>query len=115
MILLDERPIGFLQSYRAADYAEEWPIDAEPGTAGLDLLVGEPDLVGRGLGPEILRAYAAQLFDDPTVTKVIAGVELDNTRSLRAFEKAGFVPGPVVGAGKDQRAPERLMVLRRRQ
>ena len=112
VILLDGRPIGFVQSYRAADYAEAWPVDAPPGAVGLDLLIGEPELTGRGLGAEILRLYAARLFESPEVTQMIAGVELTNERSLRAFEKAGFVAGRTLQVG-DARAPERLMTLRR--
>jgi RimJ/RimL family protein N-acetyltransferase len=112
LILLDGRPIGFIQSYRAADYAEVWPVDAPPGAVGVDLLIGEEGLTGSGLGPEILRLYAARLFEDPEVTQVVAGVELENERSLRAFEKAGFVPAATVQVG-DARAPERLMTLHR--
>ena len=112
LILLDGRPIGFIQSYRAADYEDVWPVSAPPGAFGVDLLIGEEELTGRGLGPEILRLYAARLFENPEVTQVIAGVEIENERSLRAFEGAGFVPGGTARVG-DARAPERLMTLRR--
>jgi aminoglycoside 6'-N-acetyltransferase len=112
LIVLDGRPIGFIQSYRAADYEELWPVGAPPGSFGLDLLIGEEELTGRGLGTEILRLYAAKLFEDPEVTQVMAGVELENARSLRAFEKAGFVPGKTVQVA-GERAPERLMTLHR--
>ena len=113
LILLDGRPIGFLQSYRAVDFADEWPVGAPPGAVGVDLLIGEEELTGRGLGPEILRAYTEQLFRDPAVSQVIAGVELENHASLRAFEKAGFVRGRVVHV-PGERAPEQLMVLERK-
>lgn len=112
VILLDGRPIGFIQSYRAEDYAAEWPVDAPPGAVGVDLLIGEEELTGQGLGPEILRAYTAELLRDPAVSQVIAGVELDNHASLRAFEKAGFVRGETVHV-PGERAPELLMVLAR--
>jgi aminoglycoside 6'-N-acetyltransferase len=113
MILLDGRPIGFIESYRAEDYAEQWPVGAPPGAVGVDLLIGEAELTGRGLGPEILRVYTASLLRDPAVSQVIAGVELENHASLRAFEKAGFVPGRVVHV-PGERAPEQLMVLERK-
>jgi aminoglycoside 6'-N-acetyltransferase len=112
VIVLDGRPIGFIESYRAADYAEEWPVGAPPGAVGVDLLIGEEELTGRGLGPEILRAYTARLLRDPAVSQVIAGVELENYPSLRAFEKAGFVRTRVVHV-PGERAPEQLMVLER--
>jgi RimJ/RimL family protein N-acetyltransferase len=113
VILLDGRPVGFLQSYRAADFADEWPVGAPPGAVGVDLLIGEEELTGRGLGPEILRAYTGQLLRDPAVSQVIAGVEIENRASLRAFEKAGFVRGRIVHV-PGERAPEQLMVLDRK-
>jgi aminoglycoside 6'-N-acetyltransferase len=113
IIELDGRPVGFIESYRAEDYAEQWPVGAPPGAVGVDLLIGEEELTGRGLGPEILRTYAAELLRDPAVSQVIAGVELENRASLRAFEKAGFAPTGVVHV-PCERAPEQLMVLERK-
>ena len=47
--------------------------------------------MGRGLGPEVLRAFISEVvFADEDTHAVVAGVEPANARSLRAFEKAGF-------------------------
>jgi aminoglycoside 6'-N-acetyltransferase len=112
LILLDGRPIGFLQSYRADDFADEWPIDAPGGTIGVDLLIGEQELTGRGLGAEILRAFTAETFADPEVPAIAASPEVANEQSIRVFEKAGFVRGGVLEPPAS-RAPEQLMLLRR--
>jgi aminoglycoside 6'-N-acetyltransferase len=113
VILLDGHAIGFLQSYRAADFADEWPVDAPPGSLGVDLLIGEEGLTGRGLGAEILRAFAAEAFRDPAVGALVASPEIANEASLRAFEKAGFVRGEIVEPA-ESRAPEQVMLLRRK-
>jgi aminoglycoside 6'-N-acetyltransferase len=91
-ILLDNRPIGLIQTYRVADYpAWEEIIRAGPGAVGLDLLIGEVDAVGRGLGPLVLAEFARTIaFADPGATALVATVEEENRRSWRAFEKAGF-------------------------
>jgi len=92
VILEDERPVGMIQTYRVGDHPE-WRelIDVEPEAAGVDLFVGEPDAVGRGLGPEILREFARTIvFSRPDTTAAVATVEESNRRSWRAFEKAGF-------------------------
>ena len=53
--------------------------------------IGEEDAIGRGLGPEILRAFISEVvFAQEGTHAVVAGVEPENMRSLRAFEKAGF-------------------------
>jgi aminoglycoside 6'-N-acetyltransferase len=92
VILEDDRPVGMIQTYRVADHPD-WGelVRAEPEAAGVDLFVGEPDAVGRGLGPEILREFARTVvFSRPETTALVATVEEANRRSWRAFEKAGF-------------------------
>jgi aminoglycoside 6'-N-acetyltransferase len=92
VIELDGAPIGMIQTYLVDDYPE-WKsvVGDEPDLAGVDLLIGESDLVGRGLGPQVLEQFARDVvFTQPGTTAVIATVEERNRRSWRAFEKAGF-------------------------
>ena len=112
VILEDERPVGMIQTYRVGDHPE-WRelIDVEPEAAGVDLFVGEPDAVGRGLGPEILREFARTIvFSRPDTTAAVATVEESNRRSWRAFEKAGFHH---VRDVEEDGLPNRLMRLDR--
>jgi len=92
VIVLEERRVGMIQWYRASDFPE-WeatPLLGE-GVAGIDLLIGEEDAVGRGLGPDVLRAFIEQIvFAEDGIHAVVAGIEPGNNRSIRAFEKAGF-------------------------
>lgn len=92
VIELDGVPVGMIQTYLVDDYPE-WKavVGDEPNLAGVDLLIGEPDLVGRGLGPEILEQFAREVvFANADTVAVVATVEEANRRSWRAFEKAGF-------------------------
>jgi aminoglycoside 6'-N-acetyltransferase len=92
VIVVDGRPVGMIQWYLVSDFPEwEEILDVGEGVAGVDLLIGEGDAIGRGLGPEVLRSFIAEVvFAKEKTHAVVAGVELGNTRSLRAFEKAGF-------------------------
>ena len=112
LIVLDDRPVGLIQTYLASDYPEwEAIVQVGPGVAGVDLLIGEPDLVGRGLGPRILAEFArGVVFADPGTTAVVATVEEPNRRSWRAFEKAGFRH---VRDVEEEGLPNRLMRLDR--
>ena len=112
LIVLDGRPVGMIQTYLASDYPE-WQeiVQVGDGVAGVDLLIGEPDLVGRGLGPRILAGFARDVvFADPGTTAVVATVEEPNRRSWRAFEKAGFRH---VRDVEEEGLPNRLMRLDR--
>jgi aminoglycoside 6'-N-acetyltransferase len=92
VIVADDRPVGMIQWYRVSDFPEwEEILHVGEGVAGVDVLIGEEDAIGRGLGPEVLRAFISEVvFANESTHAVVAGVEPGNTRSLRAFEKAGF-------------------------
>jgi aminoglycoside 6'-N-acetyltransferase len=112
LILRDERPVGMIQTYLVSDHPEwEEILHVGAGVAGVDLLIGEDDEVGRGLGPEVLRAFARDVvFARPETHACVAGVEPANRRSFRAFEKAGFRPGETY---EDEGRPHCLMRLDR--
>lgn len=92
LILLDGRRIGLIQTYLAADHPEwEAVVQVGKGVAGVDVLIGEPEMVGQGLGPQVLAEFVnTVVFARSDTHACIATVEEANTRSWRAFEKAGF-------------------------
>ena len=113
LIVVDGRPAGIIQTYLVAE-SPDWEeiVGAERGLAGVDLLIGEEELVGRGLGPEVLRAFAREVvFARPATHACVATVEEPNRRSWRAFEKAGFRH---VRDVEEDGLPHRLLRLDRR-
>ena len=91
VIVVDGRAAGLIQTY-----------DGE-----VDLLIGDEELTGRGLGPQVLAKFVDEIVATPVA---FAHVEEGNRRSWRAFEKAGFVHvSDVVEDGR----PHRLMRLDR--
>ena len=108
LIVAGARPFGMIQTYLVSDY-QEWEaiIQVGEGVAGVDILIGEEELIGRGLGPRILTEFAGDVITSPAV---IATVEEENRRSWRAFEKAGFRH---VRDVEEAGVPHRLMRLDR--
>ena len=115
LIVLDERPIGMIETYLVADNPDWGATIGEgedEGAAGLDLFIGEEDAIGRGLGPQVLAQFARDVvFARPETQAVVATVEEPNRRSWRAFEKAGFRHARDV---EEDGLPHRLMRLERR-
>jgi aminoglycoside 6'-N-acetyltransferase len=92
VILADQRPVGIIQTYRLDDNPEyAAAIGIEHG-AGVDLFVGDPAIVGGGFGSSVLRTFLRDVvwrcYSDVPVC--VAGPSVNNLRSQRAFEKAGF-------------------------
>lgn len=88
-IVVDGRAAGVIETYLVADHPE-WDevVQVGPDAAGVDLFIGELDLVGRGLGAEVLRAFVREVvFARPETTAAVATVEEANSRSWRAFER----------------------------
>lgn len=92
LILLDDRPVGFIQAYLVADHPDFAAlVGLAAGVAGVDLFVGEEELTGKGLGSEVLRAFVRDVvFAELATTACIADPDVRNEASIRAFEKAGF-------------------------
>lgn len=111
-IVLDGREVGMIETYLASDYPE-WNavVRVGEGVAGVDLLIGEPELLGRGLGAEVLAAFVREVvFASPGTRACVAAVDEENRRSWRAFEKAGFRH---VGEVEEEGRPHRLLRLER--
>jgi RimJ/RimL family protein N-acetyltransferase len=87
---LQDKPIGFIQYYRADQTGDSWRLNEMEGTVGIDQFIGEEDYINRGYGTEMIRQFIAKLFSDSTIKKIIIGVDKNNHRAIRCYEKAGF-------------------------
>lgn len=96
LALIDDKPVGYIQSWRPSDYArpewlEEapWLADVPPDTLGIDIFIGDSAQTGQGLGPAIIRSFAGTLFAEGA-PRLIIDPDPANRRAVRAYEKAGF-------------------------
>jgi aminoglycoside 6'-N-acetyltransferase len=96
VVVHDGRDAGLVQSYRTADHPD-WAATLAatghplPASAGIDYLIGEPDLVGHGVGTAAVIAFTSDVlarYHD--VDGVVAAPQLANRPSCRVLEKAGY-------------------------
>lgn len=64
--------------------------DIPTSAIDIDIMIGEFDALGQGLGSDAISLVANLALSDPTVPFVMACARLDNLASQRAFAKAGF-------------------------
>jgi RimJ/RimL family protein N-acetyltransferase len=98
----------FIQRHIAGNANSIWfSVDAQDGTyvgniwiwdlhwrhrrAEVRLFVGHPEYAMRGIGSAAIRQIATYAFATLGLQKLYAYVHASNTRSKRAFERAGFV------------------------
>ena len=91
-ILVGGRDAGMIQTYIVADYPDYAAlVGVGEDVAGLDLFLGEDELLGRGLGTEIIRRFVSEVvWSRAAAHACVADPDVENISSLRAFEKAGF-------------------------
>ena len=63
----------------------------EEGIVSVDIKIGEPSLWGQGLGTEAMRVFINYLFSQENILHITAQPGEWNRRSIRIFEKLGFV------------------------
>lgn len=95
IIELDHTPIGLIQRYLVDDdpaWSRALAVAGAPApSAGIDYLIGEQTLTGRGLGPLIVECLLLDTWRRyPTIVAVVVAVQQANRRSWRALEKGGF-------------------------
>ena len=94
---LGDEPIGFIQRYPIAAYAEyveelSRVCPVPPGALSIDYLIGDPAARGRGVGAAMIGAFVAESWDAyPAARDVVVPVAAGNHASWRALERVGFV------------------------
>ncbi|MGI5897291.1 MAG: GNAT family N-acetyltransferase [Oscillospiraceae bacterium] len=86
-----QRAVGFCQYYRYSQSGEDWqgnvPLE---GTYSVDYLLGEPALLGRGLGRQMVQALIEAVGCEPDARRIIVQPDPENLRSCNTLRAAGF-------------------------
>lgn len=98
VVTADGRDIGMFQRYRIAANPD-WLRALQPAgvegietAAGIDYLIGIPELVHRGIGTTAISQFSAEtLTAYPDVDRIVVTVDIDNRASWRALERASYV------------------------
>jgi len=98
VIEVDGGAAGFIQCYLIAGDPDGWAdvlhATGTPGVEtafGIDYLIGDPALTGRGIGSAAITEFTRLAFQRyPEVDSSLVTVSQGNAASWRALEKAGF-------------------------
>ncbi len=92
LIVADGTPVGYLcwQEPPQEELEAAGLTDLPRGLVDIDILIGEPDLLGQGVGSRALELLLAGLGSEPSVTFAGLGTSVSNTNAIRCYTKAGF-------------------------
>jgi len=92
LIVANRTPVGYLcwQEPPKQELEAAGLTDLPRGLVDIDILIGEPDWLGRGVGSQALELLLARLRDSPFVAFAVLGTSASNTSAIRCYEKAGF-------------------------
>ncbi len=95
VVCVDGRAVGYVQDYPLKADDEYAAKTGHPDAIGFDYLIGEHDLIGRGLGTRVIWEYLRDVLvpDYPDAPTFLASPDHRNTASLRALAKCGFTQG----------------------
>ncbi|CAN5668265.1 GNAT family N-acetyltransferase [soil metagenome] len=85
-------PVGWLQWYLLDDEPTWGPgLVPPPHTVALDLLIGDANRIGRGIGPAVIRRIGAEVARQvPGCTELWIDPNPRNERAVRAYAGVGF-------------------------
>jgi len=92
IILADRTPVGYLcwQTPSPTELAGAGLTDLPEGLVDIDILVGEPEMLGQGVGSKALELLLIRLHNQSSFSHAGLGTSVSNVRAIRAFERAGF-------------------------
>lgn len=104
MVLLDDAPLGYIQYYYLnpnLEADEAWLPKLPEHTVGIDQLIGDKNMLGKGYGTLFIAQFITYLSTvvDPKITTVIADPDAENYGAVKCYEKVGFVNMGVYNAG----------------
>lgn len=88
-------PIGYLQSFVVSSDDDLTVRCQDPDAIAFDYLIGDPELVDRGLGTEMIGRFCRDVLvpQYPGAPRFLAAPDARNYRSIRVLTKCGFVAG----------------------
>jgi aminoglycoside 6'-N-acetyltransferase len=88
IVSLAGRDFAYLQCYDLT--AWNCGFGAQPdGTRGIDVFIGEPDMIASGHGSALIRRFVGDRLA-AGAPRIVTDPDPENPRAIRAYEKAGF-------------------------
>ena len=93
VIEVHHRPAGYIQFYpwsSSVDEVRAMGLEIRAGAFGIDVFLGDAQLLDRGIGSRAVALLSAYLFRERAADQIAITTSVDNLRAQHAYRKAGF-------------------------
>jgi aminoglycoside 6'-N-acetyltransferase len=94
IVTVQGRDFAYLQCYDLTAWNSGFGAQPE-GTRGIDLFIGEADLIGRRHGSALIRHFVDERLA-AGAPRIVTDPDPANARAIRAYEKSGFTKDRIV-------------------
>ena len=104
--------VGFIEIIDPALEEEHYWGDCGPNLRAIDIWIGEPDYLNRGIGTQMMTDAIERCFSDGQVVAIINDPLVSNTAAIRFYRRLGFEFVENRRFGQDDCAVHRLTRVR---
>ena len=87
---VDDQPIGVVQIIDPANEETHYWGDVEENLRAIDIWIGEPDMLNKGYGTQMMKLATERCFATPEVTAIIIDPLVSNKDAIRFYKRLGF-------------------------
>lgn len=87
---VEGRSIGVVQIIDPANEETHYWGDVVENLRAIDIWIGEPDMLNKGYGSQMMKLGIERCFSEPEVKAIIIDPLVDNKNAIRFYERVGF-------------------------
>lgn len=117
IISINEQAIAYIQQYKISDYP--WPNQNLPQeiidhAAGIDLFIGNTELIGKGVGKQIISKFLEQKIW-PQFQYCLVDPDIKNIAAIKCYQKLNFNSYIIINSENElnQAIKLNLMILKK--
>ncbi|MFC0634106.1 GNAT family N-acetyltransferase [Brevundimonas balnearis] len=89
---VEGRPVGVMAVCDPHTEPSHYWGEIEPDLRAIDIWIGPPEWLGRGVGTSMMTQMIDRCFAEPGVEAIVIDPLASNTAAIRFYQRLGFVP-----------------------
>ena len=88
--MIDNQPVGVVQIIDPKNEETHYWGEVEENLRAIDIWIGEPDMLNKGYGTQMMKLAFERCFSNPDVKAIIIDPLVSNKDAIRFYKRLGF-------------------------